>query len=1180
MTELAGWKIPDGFNFTRDVVEQHAADANMRALSVIGSDGVIERRTFAEIASHAAQWAHLLRGRGHQPDDRVLVALGAPSETMAVTLGALKAGLVAVPCPDNLSATELAVRARRSRAAVLVVDPSRSAKVDEMRGLLDTDPDVLPLDEASHLLRRCRAEAPTETRLAGDPALFLFTSGASREPRGVVHTNAYTYALRSQAGHWLDACRGDIVLCTAVPGEARWIWNVLFGPWSRGAEVVVHTGEVDAAERLELIDVLGVTILCQTPIEHRRLAELDPARTPTPQSLRHLVSTGEPLGAEVRDRLREDRGLTIHDGYGQTEGAILLAGTPKQPAVDGTLGYPTPGHEVAVIDADGKPADTGAEGDIALRGRPSSLFIGYLGAPEAAAAASRGDWYVTGDRGTCDESGMIRFAGRTDDVIVSGRRRVRAFEVEHELFAHPAVLDVAVVGRPDDALGEVPKAFVVVRPGCESMVGLAGELGEHASRTDAARGCDVEAEVVAELPRTATGKIRRLELRRRELELAGLSARPDRPGRPQLRAVEGGATGTGGDLHLDTPWSDWQDVAVAPLAVAGAAPTADKADRQTEEARQRAETRERKRREESDRQAAEQVRRAEREAAQTEKARLEAEAKEQQRSAKAQRRAENGARRAEAAKHKAEASRLRAEAKERARQEEAEQKAEQARRRAEADERKRAEEEVRAAEQRLLRAEEAERARIADAERREAQARLDAEAAERERAEEAERRARKESQVAEKERLRAEAEEHKRAEQARRDAEKEARRLEAEQRKAEETRLRAEAEEHKRVEQARRDAEKEARRLEAEQRKAEETRLRAEAEEHKRVEQARRDAEKEARRLEAEQRKAEETRLRAEAEEHKRAEQARRDAEKEARRLEAEQRKAEETRLRAEAEEHKRVEQARRDAEKEARRLEAEQRKAEETRLRAEAEELKRTEAAERRAAAEAKRAAEGRQRAEAKEQLRQAERQSEAERLRTEQHTREEEANRAAEKEARKADVERQRAETEERVRQEQADREAEEARLRAEVEERMHAEETARSAAEERQRTEEDARRQADEATRADERRLRAEAEERARLEEAQRRADDDARRAETARLQAETAAQAAAEAERRRQIETAHRELEQAERGRRRGRPRPAPRRAPTTDDEESEFGDVLVDRLQAYGVHVSSPERDED
>ena len=195
MSELADWKIPDGFNFTRDVVEHHAADANMRALSVVGTDGVIERRTFAEIAAHAAQWAHLLRGRGHKPDDRVLVALGAPWESIAVTLGALKAGLIAVPCPDNLSAPELAVRARRSAAAVLVADPSSSAKVDEMQALLDTDPDVLLLDEASHLLRRCRAEAPTETRLAGDPGALPVHVGsiaraAWRRPHQRLHVRA------------------------------------------------------------------------------------------------------------------------------------------------------------------------------------------------------------------------------------------------------------------------------------------------------------------------------------------------------------------------------------------------------------------------------------------------------------------------------------------------------------------------------------------------------------------------------------------------------------------------------------------------------------------------------------------------------------------------------------------------------------------------------------------------------------------------------------------------------------------------------------------------------------------------------------------------------------------------------------------------------------------------------
>ncbi len=239
---------------------------------------------------------------------------------------------------------------------------------------------VVYLDDALDELRRYMPVAPTEDTTAGETAFILYTSGTTKDPKGVIHTHAYTWAQRTQATHWLDAHEGDIVWCTAGTGWAKAIWNVLLGPWSHGAEVVVHEGPFDPEERLSLIQRLGVTVLCQAPTEYRMLAKLDTLATAHLPRLRHAVSAGEPLNPEVIARFQDALGLTIHDGYGQTENSLLVANMPGAPIRPGSMGLPTPGHDVSVIDEAGHVCAPGVEGDLALIGRPPTLFTGYWGA--------------------------------------------------------------------------------------------------------------------------------------------------------------------------------------------------------------------------------------------------------------------------------------------------------------------------------------------------------------------------------------------------------------------------------------------------------------------------------------------------------------------------------------------------------------------------------------------------------------------------------------------------------------------------------------------------------------------------------------------------------------------------------------------------------------------------------
>jgi acetyl-CoA synthetase/medium-chain acyl-CoA synthetase len=743
-----GWDVPARFNFTRDVIDDLAADPARLALTFVDREGIVDRRTFHEISGDAARWAHLLRTRLDR-GDRVLFAIGKVPSWLGAMLGALKSGLVSVPSPDMLRARDLAFRVRHSGARLVVADRSLEAEIEEMSHQVGADVSVLYLDEALDELRRYMPVAPTEDTTAGETAFILYTSGTTRDPKGVVHTHAYTWAQRSQAAHWLDAHEGDVVWCTAGTGWAKAIWNSLLGPWSHGAEIVVHEGPFDAEERLSLLQRLGVTVLCQAPTEYRMLAKLENLGAAHLPRLRHAVSAGEPLNPEVIAIFQDALGLTVHDGYGQTENSLLVANPPGAPLRPGSMGVPTPGHDVAVIDESGHVCPPGVEGDMALIGRPPTLFAGYWDAPEETDAVFRDGWYLTGDRAVRDEEGYFWFVGRSDDVILSAAYRIGPFEVESALLEHPAVAESGVVGVPDLDRGQIVKAFVVLRPGHEPGDRLARELQEHVKAVTAPYKYPRAITFVDELPKTSSGKIRRSELRRLNDELGVASPRmsvvPDAPEVDEAAAAaeaEQEAARVAAEAAAERRRAEAAEAARREAAAAVERARAEAAERARQEA------------EEAARLEAEAAERARAEAEAAERARAEAEAAERAR--------------AVAEAEAAERQRVEAEAEEAARRD-----AEDAAlRQAEEEERARAEAE--AAEQARRDTEEAERAR-AEAEAEEAQrARAEAEAAERAHAE-AEEAARREAeeterrQAAETERARAEAEAE--AERARAEAE-------------------------------------------------------------------------------------------------------------------------------------------------------------------------------------------------------------------------------------------------------------------------------------------------------------------------------------------------------------------------------------------------------------------------
>jgi acyl-coenzyme A synthetase/AMP-(fatty) acid ligase len=407
------WHVPGRFNFTRDVVEVLALDSRRQAFTFVGRDGVIEPRSFQQLSDGAARWATYLREHGVTPEDRVLVVLGASPEWPEIMLGCIKVGAVAVPCSESLSGAAVEIRIAAVGARVVI-----AANRDTYADLQPATGPVtfLGADEMRHEARRLPKTAPTADTSSGDPALVVWTGGRTNGPRGATHTHQATFAARLHAEHWLDAGPGDVVWCSAPVSTGQALWSSLFGPWSRGAEVVLNEAPLDPADEIELVRRLRVTTLCRTPGEYAVLAESDRLEWIRTERLRRLVATGSQLPEVLIEMVEERTGLAIHDGYGQAETGIVIAHTVDGTSPRGSIGQALPGYDIAVIDEHGRELPAGEHGDIALRGTAPSLFSGYWNAPKGTKSAYRGDWYVTGDAGARDAGGFFWLARQASDL--------------------------------------------------------------------------------------------------------------------------------------------------------------------------------------------------------------------------------------------------------------------------------------------------------------------------------------------------------------------------------------------------------------------------------------------------------------------------------------------------------------------------------------------------------------------------------------------------------------------------------------------------------------------------------------------------------------------------------------------------------------------------------------------
>jgi acyl-coenzyme A synthetase/AMP-(fatty) acid ligase len=492
------------FNFTTDVVERLARErGGDEALRAVDEGGSVTSFTFAQVAERAARAAGGLAALGVERGDVLMTLIGARPEWVFTLLGAWRLGAVALPCSEQLRRKDLELRLEATRPRAVIAAARDIEELEAAVGNADPPPAVRNVDADE-----MPDADPVEPGRTGidEPALMIFTSGTSGEPRCVVHLQRYLQGQATQAEHWLGARPGDLSWCTAASGWSKSARNSFVAPWTAGASCMLHDARFKPRERLAILSEQDVKVLCQSPTEYRMIAARASLGEYSLPSVRRLVSAGEPLNPEVIEKFDAELGLPIHDGYGQTETG-QLTGFPVGEAVrPGSMGLPLPGFSLQILDDEGHPA---SEGELTLD--PSTVptfFRGYLGED-----AFGGEIWRTGDRVRRDEDGFLWFEGRLDDVILSAGYRIGPFEVESALVDHPAVTEAAAVAYPDAERGSIVWAVVVLRDGYRPTGELGRELQDHVKKLTAPYKYPRIVEFRDELPKTPSGKIKRAELR-------------------------------------------------------------------------------------------------------------------------------------------------------------------------------------------------------------------------------------------------------------------------------------------------------------------------------------------------------------------------------------------------------------------------------------------------------------------------------------------------------------------------------------------------------------------------------------------------------------------------------------------------------------------------------------------
>ncbi|KUL75631.1 MULTISPECIES: AMP-binding protein [unclassified Streptomyces] len=518
------WPRPERFNWALDWFDAVAAGNDRIALHIVEEDGTEVRLTFAETAERSARVATWLRETGVRAGDRVLVMLGNQAELWETALAAMKLRAVVIPATPLLGPADLRDRAERGDVRHVLVRSEDTGKFDDVPGdytriaVGGARAGWLAYEDAYDASAAFTPDGPTG---ADDPLMLYFTSGTTARPKLVEHTHT-SYPIGHLATmYWIGLKPGDVHLNISSPGWAKHAWSNLFAPWNAEATVFIHNyTRFDAARLMAEMDRVGVTTFCAPPTVWRMLIQADLGALRTPP--REVVAAGEPLNPEVIEQVRRAWGVTIRDGFGQTETAVQVSNSPGQPLKTGSMGRPSPGFRVELLDpVTGAPGADEGEIALDLSARPVGVMTGYHGDPERTAEAMAGGYYRTGDIGSRDADGYITYVGRSDDVFKASDYKISPFELESALLEHEAVAEAAVVPAPDTLRLAVPKAYVVLAEGWEPGPDTAKVLFEH-SRQVLAPYKRLRRLEFGPLPKTVSGKIRRIELR--EATAAGSDA--------------------------------------------------------------------------------------------------------------------------------------------------------------------------------------------------------------------------------------------------------------------------------------------------------------------------------------------------------------------------------------------------------------------------------------------------------------------------------------------------------------------------------------------------------------------------------------------------------------------------------------------------------------------------------
>jgi acetyl-CoA synthetase len=527
------WEIPEDYNLP-SVIESHAESFGDRvALTFRDDEGDRAERTFADLRAGMNRFANALEGRGIGAGDRVMHLFPRHPDAFAIQLGVLKRGALVVPCSSMLRAKDIEFRANDCEASTVVCHASLT---DMVEPVVDDTPlsTLIVLDgeeEGWHsfagLLDGQSTDHDGPDLAAEDPMTINYTSGTTGQPKPVMHRHRWMRCFeRINGPYWWGYTQetdfsDELMWATTGTGWAKWFWSPVGVGITTGAPQFVYDGEFEPETFLELMAEEGVTRLCAVPTQYRMFSQVEDMDE-YDVSLKEVLSAGEPLNREPIAAIEEAFGVTPRDGYGQTETVALVTNYPGIDVKPGSMGKPTPGMGTTIIDTgEEREVGTGEIGEIAVPVGCPGIFDGYYEKPDLDERTFSGDYYRTGDLASRDEDGYFFFEGRADDIIISAGYRIGPFEVEDALVEHDAVAEAAVVESPHEERGNVVKAYVVLAEGHEGSDDLVVEIQDFVKESTAPYKYPRRIEFVSELPKTSSGKIRRIELRKEEREKYG-----------------------------------------------------------------------------------------------------------------------------------------------------------------------------------------------------------------------------------------------------------------------------------------------------------------------------------------------------------------------------------------------------------------------------------------------------------------------------------------------------------------------------------------------------------------------------------------------------------------------------------------------------------------------------------